>query len=61
MTCSSPTGREEANRFAVPVADLEAVQVTQAQMVELTGDGHRPPPDGHLAGAGDPWADADGE
>lgn len=60
MTSSRPN--TEGNRFAVPAADLDAVRVPQAQMVELAGDGHRPPPSGgHLPAPGDALADADGE
>ena len=60
MSTSDPTGRTTANPYAVPLADLDAVRVTQTQMVELAGAEHRPPHD-HVVAPGDLSADADGE
>jgi hypothetical protein len=61
MTTSEPTGRANTNPYAIPLADLDAVRVTQTQMVELMSDGHRPPPDNQTPTVGDWSADADGE
>jgi len=40
MSASTPA--EPTSRFAVPLGDLDAVHVTQQQMIELVGDGHQP-------------------
>lgn len=61
MTTTHPAGRVNVNPYAIPLADLDAVRVTQTQMVELMGDGHRPPPGNQVAAPGDFSADADGE
>jgi len=59
MNASTPP--EPTNRFAVPLADLDGVHVTQLQMVELVGDGRQAvEPQGAPAGAG-PEADGDGD
>lgn len=59
MTTSRTTGRVDSTPYAVPVADLDAVRVGQAQMVELASVLHRPL-DGPTA-AGDASADGDGD
>lgn len=61
MTTGDPTGRANANRYAVPLADLDAVRVTRAQTVELIGGAHRPPPEDQMPASGDWSADPDGE
>jgi len=59
MSASTPP--EPSNRFAVPLADLDAVHVTQLQLVELVGADRQPvEPEGAPAGAG-PEGDGDGD
>jgi hypothetical protein len=41
-----PTQPDPVSRFAVPVADLDAVHVSQAQMVELSSSQRMPNPAG---------------
>lgn len=60
MTGNLPTPPQRASRFAVPVEDLEAAHVSQAQMVELVHDSHRLPPQ-DLPVIGGPGADSDGD
>lgn len=59
MTASTPS--EPTNRFAVPLADLDAVHVTQLQMVELVGDAGQPPETGSASAAAGPEGDGDGD
>ena len=59
MTASTPP--EPTNRFAVPLADLDAVHVTQLQMVELVGDGCQPAESGSAAAGAGPEGDGDGD
>lgn len=55
MTTSDPAGRANTNPYAIPVPDLDAVRVTRTQMVELMGDGHRPPAEDRMPTSGD-WS-----
>jgi hypothetical protein len=56
---SMPADRR--SRFAVPEGDLEAVRVTQAEMVQEVPNPHRVPAGDSPTGAGDSGADGDGD
>lgn len=44
MPSHDPTQPDPVSRFAVPVADLDAVHISQAQMVELSSSQRMPDP-----------------
>lgn len=59
MGTDSTTQGRPTSRFAVPVADLDSVHVSQTQMVELTSSSHRTPDPEAASMPAEP--DADGE
>jgi hypothetical protein len=56
-----PTPADGRSRFAVPEGDLEAVRVTQAEMVQEVPSPHRVPVGDSTTGAGDSGPDGDGD
>lgn len=60
MSTDTPTQPDPPNRFAVPMADLESVHMSQTQMVELAR-GPRPPDPAQSPVLAGPDADGDGD
>lgn len=58
MPSNDPTQPGPASRYAVPVADLDAVHISQAQMVALSSSSQRMPDHARPPTLAD--ADADG-
>lgn len=61
MGTDSPTRAGSTSRYAVPVADLDSVHVSEAQMVALTSSSHRMPDPAWASMLAVPDADGDGD